>query len=68
MSLFHSLLVLPPSRCCRYTELLKLHVYGMVEHVLAVHLDFDSMLLRPMDDLFDVMLGKDAILSRDEKK
>lgn len=30
----------------------------MVEHVLAVHLDFDSMLLRPMDDLFDVMLGR----------
>jgi len=24
----------------------------------VVHLDFDSLLLRPMDDLFDVMLGK----------
>ena len=44
--------------CCGYTELLKLHVYGMVEHELAVHLDFDSLLLRPMDDLFDAMLGK----------
>lgn len=44
--------------CCGYTELLKLHVYGMVDHELAVHLDFDSLLLRPMDDLFDVMLGK----------
>jgi len=44
--------------CCGYDELLKLHVYGMVEHGLAVHLDFDSLLLRPMDDLFDVMLGK----------
>ena len=30
----------------------------MVEHELVVHLDFDSLLLRPMDDLFDVMLGK----------
>jgi len=44
--------------CCGYTELLKLHVYGMVEHKVAVHLDFDSLLLRPMDDLFDAMLGK----------
>jgi len=44
--------------CCGYTEMLKLHVYGMVEHELAVHLDFDSLLLRPMDDLFDAMLGK----------
>ena len=44
--------------CCGYTELLKLHVYGMVEHELAVHLDFDSLLLQPMDDLFDAMLAK----------
>jgi len=43
--------------CCGYKELLKLHVYGLVQHELAVHLDFDSLLLRPMDDLFDVMLG-----------
>lgn len=43
--------------CCGYTELLKLHVYGLIEHKLAVHLDFDSLLLRPMDDLFDAMLG-----------
>lgn len=43
--------------CCGYTELLKLHVYGLVEHKLAVHLDFDSLILRPMDDLFDAMLG-----------
>mmetsp|Transcript_15583 Transcript_15583/g.32911 ORF Transcript_15583/g.32911 Transcript_15583/m.32911 type:complete len:678 (+) Transcript_15583:67-2100(+) len=45
--------------CCGYTELLKLHVYGMVEHALAVHLDFDSLLLRPMDDLFDAMLAEE---------
>ena len=44
--------------CCGYTELLKLGVYGLVQHDLAVHLDFDSLILRPMDDLFDVMLGK----------
>ncbi|KAL7434019.1 hypothetical protein ACHAXH_002218, partial [Discostella pseudostelligera] len=44
--------------CCGYSELLKLYVYGLVEHELAVHLDLDSLLLRPMDDLFDVMLGK----------
>jgi len=43
--------------CCGYTELLKLHSYGLVEHELVVHLDFDSLILRPMDDLFDVMLG-----------
>jgi len=33
-------------------------VYGLVEHELAVHLDFDSLLLKPMDDLFDAMLSK----------
>jgi hypothetical protein len=43
--------------CCGCKELLKLHIYGLVQHELAVHLDFDSLLLHPMDDLFDVMLG-----------
>ncbi|KAL3760827.1 hypothetical protein ACHAWU_007893 [Discostella pseudostelligera] len=53
--------------CCGYSELLKLHVYGLVEHELAVHLDLDSLLLRPMDDLFDVMLAKGDIESRRSK-
>eukprot|EP00956_Cyclotella_meneghiniana_P038352 scaffold152695_cov38-Cyclotella_meneghiniana.AAC.3 len=44
-------------RCCGYTERLKLHVYGLVNHPIAVHLDLDSLLLRPMDDLFDAMLA-----------
>lgn len=44
--------------CCGDTELLKLHAYGLVGHELVVHLDFDSLILRPMDDLFDVMLRK----------
>lgn len=44
--------------CCGYTETLKLHVYGLIEHPIAVHLDLDSLLLRPMDDLFDAMLGR----------
>ncbi|KAL7525550.1 hypothetical protein ACHAWF_001414, partial [Thalassiosira exigua] len=42
--------------CCGYAELLKLHAYGLVEHDLVVHLDLDSLVLRPMDDLFDAML------------
>ncbi|KAL7459608.1 hypothetical protein ACHAWC_011464 [Mediolabrus comicus] len=49
--------------CCGYNELLKLHVYGLVEHPLAVHFDFDSLVLRPMDDLFDAMLGKQTATS-----
>jgi hypothetical protein len=53
--------------CCGYAELLKLHIYGLVEHELAVHLDLDSLLLRPMDDLFDVMLGKGDVESRKKK-
>ncbi|EJK68347.1 hypothetical protein THAOC_10480 [Thalassiosira oceanica] len=53
----HLRLMMSDDGCCGYTELLKLHVYGMVGHPLAVHLDFDSLLLRPMDDLFDAMLG-----------
>eukprot|EP00956_Cyclotella_meneghiniana_P025448 scaffold53157_cov36-Cyclotella_meneghiniana.AAC.1 len=45
------------TQCCGYTETLKLHVYGLVNHPIAVHLDLDSLLLRPMDDLFDAMLA-----------
>ena len=54
--------------CCGYTELLKLHVYGMIEHELAVHLDFDSLLLKPMDDLFNAMLGQEGTITGNDSR
>ena len=57
--------------CCGYSETLKLHVYGLVEHPIAVHLDLDSVVLRPMDDLFDAMLavsdGRDLPMAKGPK-
>ena len=50
-------LMMSSDGCCGYTETLKLHVYGLVQHPIAVHLDLDSLVLRPMDDLFDAMLA-----------
>uniref|UniRef100_A0A6U6KUT6 Nucleotide-diphospho-sugar transferase domain-containing protein n=1 Tax=Odontella aurita TaxID=265563 RepID=A0A6U6KUT6_9STRA len=43
--------------CCQEKELLKLYAYTLTDYPVAVHLDVDSILLRPLDDLFDAMIG-----------
>lgn len=35
-----------------------MEAYTLVDHPIAVHLDLDTLVLKPMDDLFDIMLGK----------
>jgi hypothetical protein len=45
--------------CCQEKEYLKLYSYLLLEYPLVVHLDLDTIVLRPMDDVFDVMLLKD---------
>ena len=37
-------------------EFVKLHAYTLVQHEVVVHLDLDTLILRPLDDLFDVMI------------
>ena len=42
--------------CCGDKEFVKLHAYTLVQHEVVVHLDLDTLILRPLDDLFDVMI------------
>lgn len=42
--------------CCGEKELIKLHAYGLTQHPIVVHLDLDTIILKPLDDLFDTML------------
>jgi len=41
--------------CCGHRELLKLHTYTMTEYDVAVHLDLDTLLVSPLDELLDAM-------------
>ncbi|CAB9509740.1 expressed unknown protein [Seminavis robusta] len=41
--------------CCGHSELLKLHAFSMVNHSVAVHLDIDTLLLAPLDELLDAI-------------
>jgi hypothetical protein len=42
--------------CCGEKELIKLEAYAITQHDIVVHLDLDVLVLKPMDDLFDVMM------------
>ena len=42
--------------CCQEKELLKLYAYTLVEHPIVVHLDIDSLILRPLDVIYDAMI------------
>lgn len=44
------------SGCCGDKEFLKLYAYTLVECPIVVHLDLDSLVVQPLDDLFDAML------------
>ena len=39
--------------CCGAHELIKLHAWTLVEYHRVVHLDMDSMIIQPMDELFE---------------
>lgn len=41
--------------CCGHKELMKLYSLTFTNHAVAVHLDLDTLLLQPLDDLFDVI-------------
>ena len=45
--------------CCGRKEYIKLYAYTLIQHPVAVVLDLDSLILQPLDDLFDALiLGK----------
>jgi len=43
--------------CCGETEFVKLWAYTLVDHLAVVHLDLDTLVLQPMDHLFDAMIA-----------
>lgn len=43
--------------CCGEKELLKFYSLQLTEHPIVVHMDLDSILLQPLDHLFDLMLA-----------
>jgi alpha-N-acetylglucosamine transferase len=42
--------------CCGSKEFLKLYVYSLTDYPLALHLDTDTLVVQPMDELFDSLL------------
>lgn len=46
--------------CCGELEFIKLWAYTFVEHPFVVHMDLDTMVLKPMDELFDAALSGDT--------
>jgi len=45
--------------CCQEKEFLKLYAYTLTDFPVVVHLDIDSLILQPFDDLFDSMIDGD---------
>ena len=44
--------------CCGEKELIKLEAYTLVQHRIVVHLDLDTLVMKPLDNIFDLMMGK----------
>ena len=42
--------------CCGSAEFIKLHAYHLTDHPVAVHWDMDVAILKPLDDLYDVLV------------
>ena len=42
--------------CCGEKEFIKLEAYTLIQHPIVVHLDLDVLVLKPLDDFFDVMM------------
>ncbi len=42
--------------CCGSKEYIKLYSYLLKEYQIVVHMDLDTLVLKPMDDIFDLML------------
>ena len=51
--------------CCGSKELLKLEAYTFTQYPVVVHMDVDAILLKPLDPLFDTMLGINKNINND---
>ncbi|KAI2509423.1 hypothetical protein MHU86_4924 [Fragilaria crotonensis] len=47
-------------RCLGEKDLFKLEACTLVDHPVVARLDLDTLVQKPLDDLFDIMLGKAA--------
>lgn len=47
----------PTNGCCGEKEFVKLHAYTLTQHPVIVHLDLDTLILKPMDKLYNVMIN-----------
>ena len=52
------------SGCCGEKEYLKLYSYTLTDYPIVVHLDLDSLILQPLDGLFDAMI--DGVMDSDK--
>ena len=43
--------------CCGSNEYLKLYAYTLVEHPIVVHLDIDTIVLKPLNELYNHLLS-----------
>lgn len=48
--------------CCGELEFIKLWAYTLIDHPYVVHLDLDTVVLKPMDELFDAATSGDRNL------
>lgn len=46
--------------CCGELEFIKLWAYTLTDHPFVVHMDLDTTVLKPMDELFDAALNGDT--------
>ena len=53
---FYDRVTNPNSGCCAEREFLKLYAYALTDYPIVVHLDIDSVVFKPLDDIFDPML------------
>jgi hypothetical protein len=53
---------LPSVGCCGVKEFTKLHAYTLVANPAVVLLDLDTLVMKPMDRLFDIMIDGPSIL------
>ena len=54
--------------CCGEKEFIKLYAYTLVDHPVAVVLDLDSLVLQPLDPLFDAIIEGENLKDETVKK
>ena len=50
----------PDNGCCGELEFIKLWAYTLTDYMFVVHLDLDTMILKPLDELFDAAIKGDT--------